>query len=1393
MVAAIAVVAALLTVVPLVAGWSLGQADAAGGGIDNVVPKPVSVTAQGGTFTVGPSTRILYATRSEAAATEQSLQPLADVLALELELITGIRPAVAAGGSADAAAGDIVLAFDAVTAPAADEAAQVQAYRLDVTDRAVISSEWYKGVAYGTTTLTQALVERDGSFQMPGVVVEDRPASEFRTVMIDIARQRHSVETLREVVDMLRQYKTRYLHLHLTDDQNFVFPFGPVTDNVDGNYTISRADFEALVAYADARGVTIIPELDLPGHSTKVKRSGYVSASNDFEVASPQNYGAIKAIIDDMLSVFASSPYFHIGGDESSAGDALVPFLAEMNRHVRSLDRRMLVWEGFHGAPAEIPATGDDRVVVLAWEGGRYNTPWNLLESGYEVINASWAPMYVVGNGSPLHMGGQVRKWSPAEIHAWDAETFTHWAGTPVFDDRGPNDPDTTDSAWKASYIGRQDQVLGGQMLFWEQAEFTVVDDLRDRLPVMSERLWNPAAGSFEDFDGRWRQVDDRVMTMVRPIDILPNSMDPDSPITDHYRIYEGDSLEVTFRNRSRIEGTIHYETTGCCGDPSWIQRSVPDLPSTGSAAYGGSVTIEGANSVRARLFRPDGTPVGGASMVSFANWPQMATVTEYDIGRGEFSDAPNTDDLAGRELRTYRLPTFRGPVTQKGEMLQRIESTLVIEQGGSYTLGAQTSTGRASIWIDLNRNGSWEDNERIIANTPTNETRITSNAVNLEPGEYAIRGDHLSLPPLPTLITYLNGPDTGGEDAIVGKHLKALDGSLPPAPEPGTPAPPRPAPPAPPAPPTTTAPPAPPATEGNVAKDKPVAASSMECAVCANFAVNAVDGDPTTRWSSVYADPQWIEVDLRARHEINRVRILWEDAYAKGYAVQLSDDRVTWQDVAVVTDGDGGEDDLTGLTGAGRYLRIVGSERGSPYGYSMWELEAFGQALEEEVPLSANVSRGKPVRTSSLEVPDALTGPEAVDGNLATRWSSAYADAQWLEVDLGESHSIDRVVIRWERAFGKGYAVQVSDDQENWTDLYTTTDGDGGMDMLPGLTGSGRYVRLLGNERGTGWGFSPWEFEVYGRPGATATPSTGGGTDPAPPPAPETDPAPAPPAPANAAVYHGVKPYNSFSQGTLQYDAWTSGEVAFYAPAGQVPEADGLRWVDWYRRADELYERMSTKDDFDAVYRGNDPNFGRVKVLGIVETCGAGCGNKLQAEADPGYLPKMVGDPTDPDEHWIFFYEMGRTGSRGGFEDFYAKATWPTNTLIVPHMMAAASYYELGGEELLRNGNTKFLFEELDRWEQENIEYVDNFTANDQQSQNGWTSHHLMPAMLLEIMVDTDFDTLARILENMSNKPEAQNATQAMCDFQDAVNAATGGAYADRMKGEWGLPDACP
>jgi hypothetical protein len=148
--------------------------------------------------------------------------------------------------------------------------------------------------------------------------------------------------------------------------------------------------------------------------------------------------------------------------------------------------------------------------------------------------------------------------------------------------------------------------------------------------------------------------------------------------------------------------------------------------------------------------------------------------------------------------------------------------------------------------------------------------------------------------------------------------------------------------------------------------------------------------------------------------------------------------------------------------------------------------------ALFSVVAPSANaaatlLSQGKPTTASSIENGN-LTASAATDGNTGTRWSSAFQDPQWIQVDLGATTSIGQVVLNWETAYGKAFQIQTSTDAATWTTIYSTSTGTGGTQTLT-VTGTGRYVRMYGTARGTGWGYSLFEFQVYG-PGPTTTPT---------------------------------------------------------------------------------------------------------------------------------------------------------------------------------------------------------------------------------------------------------------------------------------------------------------
>ncbi|MDT0390927.1 discoidin domain-containing protein [Streptomyces dubilierae] len=135
-------------------------------------------------------------------------------------------------------------------------------------------------------------------------------------------------------------------------------------------------------------------------------------------------------------------------------------------------------------------------------------------------------------------------------------------------------------------------------------------------------------------------------------------------------------------------------------------------------------------------------------------------------------------------------------------------------------------------------------------------------------------------------------------------------------------------------------------------------------------------------------------------------------------------------------------------------------------------------------------LSQGRPATASSQEG-DGYAPSAAVDGNLTgTRWASQWSDPQWFQVDLGQRSDLSRVVLTWEGAYGRSYRIQASDDGTDWRTLKTVTGGDGGTDELA-VTGSGRYVRMLGTERSGGYGYSLWEFQVYGSTDGTP-PATG-------------------------------------------------------------------------------------------------------------------------------------------------------------------------------------------------------------------------------------------------------------------------------------------------------------
>jgi F5/8 type C domain len=126
----------------------------------------------------------------------------------------------------------------------------------------------------------------------------------------------------------------------------------------------------------------------------------------------------------------------------------------------------------------------------------------------------------------------------------------------------------------------------------------------------------------------------------------------------------------------------------------------------------------------------------------------------------------------------------------------------------------------------------------------------------------------------------------------------------------------------------------------------------------------------------------------------------------------------------------------------------------------------------------TTNIALHQPTTASSQES-GSFPAPNATDGNTGTRWSSQFSDPQWLEVDLGSTQNVCQVTLNWETAFGKAFQIQTSNDNTTWTSIFSTTTGTGGNQTLT-VSGSGRFIRMFGTVRGTQWGYSLFEFQVF-------------------------------------------------------------------------------------------------------------------------------------------------------------------------------------------------------------------------------------------------------------------------------------------------------------------------
>ena len=208
---------------------------------------------------------------------DPKLEPLARVLQREIRLVTGLSLNIAKDRFSP---GDIDLELR--------NPSEATAYTLTVDGAAMVEAGNDVALSEGTVTLLQALRVRDGKVFLPRMTVKDSPDFPYRALMIDLGRKFHSIDGIKQVVELCRLYKLRYLHLHLSDDQLFMFPSTAFPSLGKGNREFARfdpasttahippytlAELKDLEDFARARSIAIIPEIDMPGHSSRLSRN----------------------------------------------------------------------------------------------------------------------------------------------------------------------------------------------------------------------------------------------------------------------------------------------------------------------------------------------------------------------------------------------------------------------------------------------------------------------------------------------------------------------------------------------------------------------------------------------------------------------------------------------------------------------------------------------------------------------------------------------------------------------------------------------------------------------------------------------------------------------------------------------------------------------------------------------------------------------------------------------------------------------------------------------------------------------------------------------------------------------------------------------------------------
>ncbi len=583
----------------------------------NLIPTPKVVKQGEGEMPLTAEGRIVY--------TDAKLKPLAGIFSREILAITAIKLQPVEG---EPKAGDIVLkinpklrADNDIVAVQNREVVKTRdfAHTISVSDTCVVEGWDYRAVCEGTATLLQALKFKDGKAALPKMEIKDWPFADFTGFMMDCARQDVPIHAVKSMVVSMRFYKVRYLHLHFTDDSAILFPlrkwpdcgkFNGGINNGDTPRVWDRAEMIKLVKFADERGVTLVPELETPGHC-----GGYQAALGVLgdpglrmmDIANDSIYPHLEEIINDMCEVFKSSPYFHIGGDEiqleilrdaphaikyladhnmppvdKGGMDALLKqHVLRLNEFVKKNGKKTIYWGGYQGPPLD-PEMKD--CIVYSWYLGAREA----LDKGMTIITVPWE---IVG------------PWEKWNIFSCNKEM-----------------------------LNRNDSILGGSRVAWEVSAESYVMGCVYESGYRQEGTWAPDCAATVDpaeMKARDQVSKERVRQIAAPVEIKCEGVITNA--TGGFQGYEYEE-KLTVKMLANVPAgcAIHYTTDG-------------KEPSVKTPKYTEPLTLTGGLRLRAAMFDQDGELVGGYTFAPKYYWKgfeqNLTTGKPTSDSHGEHAD----------------------------------------------------------------------------------------------------------------------------------------------------------------------------------------------------------------------------------------------------------------------------------------------------------------------------------------------------------------------------------------------------------------------------------------------------------------------------------------------------------------------------------------------------------------------------------------------------------------------------------------------------------------------------------------------------------------------------------------------------------------------------------